>query len=371
MKKKIFTIFIFLGVFLSLHLLNCNENFSLEKIKLPQGFYIHIYASDIIQARAMALSTNGVLYVSSRAGLVYAIIDTNKDRIGDKKYIITDNLSMAYGLDFFKGDLYVSENDKIIVFKDIENNLQNPPKAKVILKGVIPDDKWHGGRYIKFGPDNKLYINRGVPCNVCLKENEIFGTISRINPDGSGFEIYAKGVRNSVGFDWDPATNEFWFTDNGRDQMGDNIPPDELNHANKKGLHFGFPYLHGKNIRDPEFGNNININNFTKPAMELGPHVAALGMRFYKGKMFPDEYKNSIFIAEHGSWNRSVPIGYRITNIKLIGNNAISYDVFAEGWLQSNYSKMGRPADVEILDDGSLLISDDTANVIYRIYYKR
>ena len=184
MKKKLFVGFILYTLFISIFLLNSNEEFILNKIKLPQGFHIHVYANNIKQPRAMALSSNGVLYVSSKAGIIYALLDNDNNKISDKQYIITYNLSMPYGLDFYKGDLYVSENDKIIVFRDIEKKLQNPPNPEVILSGVIPDDKWHGGRYIKLGPDNKLYINRGMPCNVCKKENEIYGTISRINPDG-------------------------------------------------------------------------------------------------------------------------------------------------------------------------------------------
>jgi glucose/arabinose dehydrogenase len=191
-----------------------------------------------------------------------------------------------------------------------------------------------------------------------------------MNPDGSGVEIYAHGVRNTVGFDWHPETNELWFTDNGRDWLGDNLPPDELNHAPRKGMHFGFPYYHGNGISDPEFGSERNFEEFTPPAQELGPHVAALGMRFYTDTMFPEKYRNQIFIAEHGSWNRSVPIGYRITMVRLKENTPVSYEVFAEGWLEGR-SAWGRPVDILVMPDGALLVSDDKADVIYRISYAK
>jgi glucose/arabinose dehydrogenase len=205
---------------------------------------------------------------------------------------------------------------------------------------------------------------------VCEKTDKRYATIMRMNPDGSGLEIFAEGVRNTVGFDWDPRTGELWFTDNGRDYLGDDIPPDELNHAPRIGLHFGFPYCHGKNIQDPIYGKKRNCGEFQPPSMELGPHVASLGMSFYTGNMFPPQYKNQIFIAEHGSWNRSVPIGYRITLVKLKDNEAYSYEIFAEGWLQ-NGSAWGRPVDVIVMEDGSLLVSDDKAGAIYRISYSR
>ena len=215
-----------------------------------------------------------------------------------------------------------------------------------------------------------LYVPQGMPCNVCLETNPIYGTITSINSDGTGLELYAHGVRNSVGFDWNPLTSELWFTDNGRDNLGDNIPPDELNYAPQPNMNFGFPYCHGGDIPDPEFGSQHNCSEFTAPAIKLGPHVASLGMRFYTGNMFPPEYKNQIFIAEHGSWNRSIPIGYRISLVRLSGNRAISYEVFADGWLQGS-TPWGRPVDVQVMPDGSLLVSDDFAGAVYRISYGR
>jgi len=230
-----------------------------------------------------------------------------------------------------------------------------------------------------FGPDGLLYVPVGAPCNVC-KVSDPYATINRMKPDGTAFETFARGIRNTVGFDWHPQTKELWFTDNGRDEMGDNVPPDELNHAPQPGMNFGFPHCHGTNIPDPEFGKGVDCSKFTPPAMELGPHVAAIGMRFYTGTMFPEQYRNQIFIAEHGSWNRSVPIGYRVMLAKIEGNKVASFAPFAEGWLQGVANSQGtrttgqtwgRPSDVFVMPDGALLVSDDFAGVIYRISYKK
>ncbi|HZY10946.1 MAG TPA: PQQ-dependent sugar dehydrogenase, partial [Bacteroidota bacterium] len=246
--------------------------------------------------------------------------------------------------------------------------LHNPP-FPVIVNDSFPSETHHGWKFIRLGPDEKLYVPVGAPCNVCEREDQRYSTIMRMKLDGSDLEIFARGVRNTVGFDWHPTTHELWFTDNGRDMLGDDIPPDELNHATTQGMHFGFPYCHGGNISDPEYGEKHQCTEFTPPAMKLGPHVAALGMRFYTGTMFPSEYLNQIFIAEHGSWNRSVPLGYRITTVSLENNIAVRYDVFAEGWLQDG-KVLGRPVDLLIMPDGALLVSDDYAGVIYRISYK-
>ena len=340
----------------------------LDEIKLPKGFRIEIFADNIETARGLAISPSGTVFVGSKNGNVYALIDSNKDGKVDKKYLIVSGLTMPVGLDYYKGDLYVSALNKIIRFDNIESRLENPPKY-IVINDSFPTDTHHGWKFIKFGPDDKLYVPVGAPCNVCEQKDSRYASIMRMNPDGSNLELFASGVRNTVGFDWDPGTNELWFTDNGRDNLGDNIPPDELNHASKKSLHFGFPYFHGNGIRDPQFGQNKNSKDFIPPAIELGPHVASLGMRFYRGKMFPDRYKNQIFIAEHGSWNRSIPIGYRITLVTLDKNKAVKYEIFAEGWLKGGKS-WGRPVDVEVNLDDSLLVSDDKANAIYRIYYE-
>jgi glucose/arabinose dehydrogenase len=238
----------------------------------------------------------------------------------------------------------------------------------MVVNDQFPSDRHHGWKYIAFDPDGMLYVPVGAPCNVCEKADERYATIMKMRPDGSHLEVFARGIRNSVGFDWHPESGELWFTNNGRDWMGDDLPPDTLHHAPEKGLHFGFPYCHGGDIPDPKYGKKRNCNEFTPPAMNLDPHVAALGMKFYTGGMFPKEYRNQIFIAEHGSWNRTVPIGYRITLVRLKGNRAVSYEVFAEGWLQGEKA-WGRPVDILVMPDGALLVSDDRAGAIYRISY--
>jgi glucose/arabinose dehydrogenase len=369
--KRMVMFFVFWIFSLSfLHITKCNaDEFLQRNISLPPGFSISTYAENIPDARSMALTPRNILFVGSRnAGNVYAVIDKDRDYIADEVITIAKGLNMPNGVAFLDGDLYVAEIHRIIKFIDIEKRLRNPPKREIVL-GTLPSKKWHGWKFIKFGPDGKLYVPIGAPCNVCEPEDQLFGTIARINKDGSGLNIYASGIRNSVGFDWHPQTRELWFTDNGRDMLGDNLPPDELNHAPRSGLHFGFPYLHGNNVVDPEYGNKAKNLQFTKPAQELGPHVASLGMQFYTGRMFPGEYTHQIFIAEHGSWNRSEPIGYRISLVKLEDSKPVSYEIFAQGWLQKN-KVLGRPVDLEIMDDGSLLVSDDYSGKIYRITYK-
>jgi glucose/arabinose dehydrogenase len=271
------------------------------------------------------------------------------------------------GVAFHNGDLYVAEINRILRFKNIESHLDNPPIPEVI-RDTFPTDKAHGWKFIRFGPDGLLYVPVGAPCNICERDDP-YASITRMAPDGSGFEIFARGIRNSVGFDWHPHNKDLWFTDNGRDWLGDDIPPDELNHAPQAGLHFGFPYCHGGDLLDPEYSETKPCSEFTAPIQKLGPHVAALGMRFYTGTLFPSPYRNQIFIAQHGSWNRSDKSGYRIMQVTLEGNKATSYNVFAEGWLQGEQA-WGRPVDVEVMPDGALLVSDDQAGVVYRIVYE-
>lgn len=347
-----------------------SSTISIDKISLPSGFEIELYASNLPGARSMAMGDNGVIFVGTRSeGKVYAVIDTDRDNIVEEKKVLLDGLDTPNGVAYKDGILYVAEVNRILKYEDIINQLDLPP-APIIIKDDYPQDKSHGWKYIAIGPDNKLYVPVGAPCNICAPEDDIYSSITRMNLDGSEFEIFAEGVRNTVGFDWHPNTQELFFTDNGRDWMGNDIPPDELNYAPQSGMHFGFPYCHGTDIADNEFGGDQNCFEYVAPFQTLGPHVAALGMKFYTGKMFPEEYRNSIFIAEHGSWNRTDPIGYRITNVKIDGRGqSMGYEVFAEGWLQE-ISSWGRPVDVLILDDGSLLVSDDKAGVIYRVSYK-
>ncbi len=344
----------------------------LVKIKLPAGFKIEVYADHIENAREMVFSPAGVLFVgSNNAGKVYAITRDGMNGRAGKVYVIASGLTLPVGVAYYNKALYISAVNRILRLDDIEEHLQKPP-IPVIVSDAFPNAYMHGWKFIRFGPDALLYVPVGAPCNICKPDDPRFETIQRMNADGSSLEIFASGIRNSVGFDWSPLTKELWFTDNGRDYLGDNQPPDELNRAPEKGMNFGFPYVHGRNILDPEFKNKIPPDfKFTPPEMGLGPHVASLGMRFYTGKQFPEQYKNQIFIAEHGSWNRSVPIGYRVTLVRLdpAGKLALSYEVFAEGWLEGSYA-WGRPADVEIGPDGALYVSDDKANAVYRIYYE-
>jgi glucose/arabinose dehydrogenase len=278
---------------------------------------------------------------------------------------------MPNGVAFKDGDLYVAEVSRILKYSGIESKLANPP-APEIINDKYPTDTHHGWKYIAFGPDGKLYVPVGAPCNICESKDEVYASITRINPDGSGREIFASGVRNTVGFTWHPLTKELWFTDNGRDWLGDDIPPCELNRAPQSGLHFGYPYCHGGTIKDPEFGSKRPCADFIGPAQNLGPHTAPLGVKFYTGNMFPAAYKNQAFIAEHGSWNRDKKIGYRVSLVKIEDNTkATSYETFASGWLDDETQKFwGRPVDVLVLNDGSMLVSDDQADVVYRISYK-
>ncbi|WP_292521292.1 PQQ-dependent sugar dehydrogenase [Methanoculleus sp.] len=340
----------------------------LDTITLPAGFEIDLYAGNVTGARSMTISPNGTLFVGSRGpGNVYAIPDRDGDGRGDAVIVVASGLDSPNGVAFHNGSLYVAEIGRVLRYDDIEANLEDPPEPAVVST-AFPGDALHGWKFIAFGPDGKLYVPVGVPCNVCDPEDERFGTILRMNPDGTDLEVYARGIRNTVGFDWHPETDELWFTDNGRDWLGNDVPPDELNRAPESGMHFGFPFCHGRSIHDPEFGAGQACANFTPPEQELGPHVAALGMRFYDGDQFPEEYRGRIFIAEHGSWNRLEPIGYRVTMVSLENGTPASYEVFTEGWLQGR-AAWGRPVDVEAANDGSLLVSDDRANAVYQITY--
>jgi glucose/arabinose dehydrogenase len=351
----------------------------LNMITLPQGFSIEVFAQNLSYPRSMTISPDGTIFVGTRLPFeqidsgnltpVYAIKDVNGNSLTDEKEIkIVDLLKNPNGIAFHEGSLFVAEIDRILRYDEIENKLNSPPEPKIV--STLPYYILHGWRYIAFGPDGKLYVAMGANCNVCTPEDELNATIMRMNPDGTEKEVFARGVRNSVGMDWDPRTNELWFTDNGRDLLGNDVPSDELNHASVANLDFGFPSCHSGSIPDPELGSNQTYQCFEKvpPAWALGPHVAPLGMRFYMGKMFPPDYQNRIFIAEHGSWNRDTPIGYRIVTIKVENNTAVDHEIFAQGWLQGGKA-WGRPVDVQPLPDGSLLVSDDLSGIIYRITY--
>jgi glucose/arabinose dehydrogenase len=343
---------------------------TLEDIVLPEGFEISLYAT-IPNARSMTLSEDGTLFVGQRVnnGAVYAIPDAASNTTAPEVVTVASGLSVPNGVAVIDGDLYVAQVSRILRYPDIETNLRNAPAPEVVID-TLPTDTHHGWKFMSEGPDGMLYFNVGAPCNVC-ELSGVYGSISRVNTDGTGLEVYATGVRNSVGFDWHPETEQLWFTNNGRDWMGDDLPPDTLHVANEVGEHHGFPYCHGGDIPDPDFGSRRACDEFTAPVANLAPHTAALGMRFYTGDSFPAEYQNQIFIAEHGSWNRSTPIGYRVTLITLDNDgNVTSYEPFAEGWLNDATGQAwGRPVDIEVMPDGAILVSDDGAGAIYRIAY--
>ncbi|MDX1508315.1 MAG: PQQ-dependent sugar dehydrogenase [Woeseiaceae bacterium] len=336
----------------------------LGDITLPAGFNIEIYA-EVPHARSLSKGADGVVYVSNRSGdSVYAIVP--RPAADPEVVRIAHGLETPNGIAYFEGDLYVAEISRILVYRDIDDRLDKPP-APEVLDVELTSDRHHGWRYIGFGPDRKLYISLGAPCNVCDRDG--YARIDRMNPDGSDREVVARGVRNSVGFTFHPDTGELWFTDNGRDMLGDDLPACELNHAPTAGLHFGFPYCHQGDLPDPQFGKGRNCADYVAPAQNLGPHVAPLGLRFYTGEAFPDEYHGQIFIAEHGSWNRSKKIGYRVSLVRLENGEAVSYETFADGWLDGQ-TTLGRPVDLLVLDDGSMLVSDDHNGLVYRIYYE-
>ena len=342
--------------------------YKLDKIKLPAGFTISVFA-EVPNARSLCWGSKGTLFAGTRGNKVYAIVDADKNGEADTVYTIASGLNSPNGVAFRNGSLYVAEINRILRFDNIEDRLFNPPAYQVVYD-KFPKDEHHGWKFIAFGPDDKLYVPVGAPCNVCEKTDSVYATITRMNPDGSGFETFAKGVRNTVGFSWHPQTKELWFTDNGRDDMGDDVPNDELNTAPKKGLHFGFPYCHQGDTPDPQYGRGKNCSDYTPPVAKLGPHVAALGMRFYTGQMFPPEYNHQIFVAQHGSWNRSKKIGYNLTLVRF-ENNQAQVQPFATGWLQPDESVIGRPVDVLVAADGALLVSDDQQGAVYRISYHK
>ena len=344
------------------------QTLPIESIRLPPGFAIEEVAR-VPNARAMAWGANGTLFVGSRAdGRVHSVTWPAPGYAGAPRVrVVASGLAMPSGIAVRDGALYVAAIDRILRYDDIERRLDAPPPP-VVVTDRFPSDRHHGWKFIAFGPDGKLYVPVGAPCNICEPDPDRYAMIARMNADGSGYEVVARGVRNSVGFDFHPVTGELWFTDNGRDWLGDDSPPDELNRVARTGQHFGYPYCHGGTLADPEYGARRACRDFVAPAQNLGPHVAALGMRFYSGTQFPPRYRHQIFIAEHGSWNRSTRIGYRVALVRLDADGrALSYETFAEGWLAADGGVRGRPADVSVAPDGSLFVSDDHAGAIYRI----
>ncbi len=337
-----------------------------DKIKVPPGFKVSLWAHGINNARVMTWGDKGTLFVSSRvAGNVYAVVDNGNQR---EVKTIAKGLNLPNGVAFKDGTLYIAEVSRITKMVGIEDKLDSPPTMEVVYD-VLPRDLPHGWKYLAFGPDGKLYFNIGAPCNICMPP-DTHANISRVNPDGTGFEYVARGVRNSVGFDWHPQSKTLFFTTHGRDWMGDESPSDRLDAAPRKGLHFGFPYCHQGDMLDPEFGKGRSCSDFVPPLLKTGPHVAGNGIQFYTGKMFPAEYQNRAFLAQRGSWNRTQKSGYRVMMVTLTPAPAVAkYEVFAEGWLQGD-KIWGRPVYTQQMKDGSLLVSDDYAGAIYRIAYQ-
>ncbi|CAJ35333.1 PQQ-dependent sugar dehydrogenase [Methanocella arvoryzae] len=344
----------------------------IDQIRLPPGFSIEIYAENVTGARQMALSPNGTLYVGTRqAGKVYAIPDANRDGIADDVITIISGLKQPAGVEFRNSSLYVAEVERVLRYDEIDGRLDNVPAPVVVISG-FPETPEHAWKHIRFGPDGLLYIPVGAPVDVIdTPENPMYSSIMRMNPDGTGLEVFASGVRNTLGLDWDPVTGYLWFTENGHNSLNDTGPMDEVNCAPAAGMHFGYPYVHGPGFVDPVYGGEYNLSLVTPPELDLPPHVAPLGLRFYTGTMFPAEYQNQILIAEHGSLDQFKPAGYRIELVTLNERRkAIGRTVFAEGWLQGDKA-WGRPVDLLVMPDGSLLVSDDRAGVIYRITYNQ
>jgi glucose/arabinose dehydrogenase len=338
------------------------------KIKVPQGFKVEVWAADILDARSMRQGDKGTVFVSSLfvAGRIYAVVDK-----GGKREVktIAEKLMLPSGIEYHKGALYVATPKEITRYDDIEAKLDSPPKP-VMVYDKLPGDVPHGWKFIKVGPDGKLYVPVGAPCNIC-DPSERYAQIFRINLDGSGMEVVARGVRNSVGFDWHPKTKELWFTDNQRDWLSEDLPNDELNRVAQPGKqHFGFPYCHQGDFADPELGWGKNCKDYSRPAALLGPHAAPLGMRFYTGKMFPAKYQGAIFIARHGPWNRTLKYAADVVVAFPDAKGNARIEPFLTGLVENN-SYLGRPVDVMVMKDGSLLVSDDHNGAIYRVTYGR
>lgn len=338
-----------------------------EKLKAPPGFKVELWAAELSNARAMTWGDKGTLFVSSRvAGNVYAVVDKGATR---EVKVIAKGLNLPNGVAFKNGTLYIAEVSKISKMEGIEDKLDSPPQL-VTVYDTLPKDLPHGWKYLAFGPDGKLYFNIGAPCNICLPP-DTHANISSVNVDGTGFEYFAHGVRNSVGFDWHPVTKELYFSMHARDWLGNDSPSDRLDYAPKKGMHFGFPFCHQGDTLDPEFGKGKQCNDYVKPILKTGPHVAGNGVMFYTGSMFPAEYKNRMLLAQRGSWNRNEKTGYRVMMVTLSGNGKVAkYEPFVQGWLQGQ-EIWGRPVYTTQMKDGSVLISDDYAGAIYRVSYSK
>jgi glucose/arabinose dehydrogenase len=343
------------------------DKLPLSKLKLPPGFKAEIWASGILDARGLRQGDQGTVFVSSLfvAGKIYAVQDK-----GGKREVktIAEKLFLPNGIEFHKGSLYVATPKDITRYDNIESNLDNPPKP-VMIYDKLPGEVPHGWKFIKIGPDGKLYVPTGAPCNICdIKDG--YAQIARMNLDGSGMEVVARGVRNTVGFDFEPKTGDLWFTNNGRDWLSEDLPNDTLHRLSKPGSeHFGYPFCHQGNFSDPEFGWGKNCADYSQPQQLMGAHAGVLGMRFYTGKMFPSQYQGAMFIARHGPWNRTKKYAADVMVAWPDGKGGIAkMEPFMTGLVENN-EYLGRPVDVLVMKDGSLLVSDDHNGAIYRISY--
>ena len=333
-------------------------------------FELTTYTSEVPSARQMAETESGVLFVGSRGanGNLYAVVPSESENGTPEVVTFDSELSMPTGLALHDGSLYVAAHYQILRYPNIEDTFRNRPEPEVIADD-LPQARHHGWKYLSIGPDGFLYFNVGAPCNVCLSDDERFASIIRMDAESGKSEVYAHGIRNTVGIEWHPETKLMWFTDNGRDWWGDDRPPEEVNVVTKAGQHFGYPFLHGDNMPDPEFGSQREAElEYIKPVVNIQAHSAALGLKFYTGDSFPDIYENALFIAEHGSWNRRSKVGYRVSVVRFDTGKPVYYP-FVDIWLQGERAN-ARPSDVLVANDGSLLISDDFRGAIYRVSYK-
>ena len=341
----------------------------LSRINLPPGFEISVFATTPKPRSLVVAAPLNMVFVGSYQGTIHSLVDSNADGVADEILRRADGLNTPNGIAYFDGKLFVALTDRV-AFWPIPAGFGTtlPITTLIDIKSDLPREFAHGRRYAAFGPDQKLYVAIGAPCNICEPKG-LEGTIIRMNPDGSDVEVVARGVRNSVGFDWHPETGVLFFTDNGADGMGDDIPADELNMVTSVGQHFGFPFLGGASVKLTGFEDAQAPADAVAPVIEFQAHTANLGIHFYRGGMFPSEYRNDAFVAQHGSWNRTEAVGYRIMRVRFDDDgNAVSKEVFADGWLKGQIA-VGRPVSITELPDGSLLVSDDFANVIYRISY--
>jgi glucose/arabinose dehydrogenase len=342
---------------------------AVARARLPQGFKLSLYTDRTPGARSLALGDDGTVYVgSNEPGKVYAVRDADGDGVGEQVRAVVSGLNLPNGVAFYGGALYVAEVSRILRFDIAAARPERPPQPVLVYAG-LPQETLHGSRYLRVGPDGKLYLGIGVPCNICRPAQDIYGTLLRLDRDGSHAEIIARGIRNTVGFDWQPDSGALYFSDNGRDWLGDNLPKEELNRLDRPGHHFGFPYCHGGDVPDPQFGQGKDCRVYTAPAWRFPAHVAPLGLRFYSGGQFPPEYRGQLFVALHGSWNRSAPQGYRVALVRFQQNQPVADSVFIDGWLGQDGKAVARPVDILPMPDGSLLVSDDLNGALYRVSY--